>query len=43
MTWSKEEVILIVNDYFDMLRKELEGLSYNKAEHRRNLGPLLNN
>lgn len=43
MDWTKEEVILIVNDYFDMFRKELAGLSYNKSAHRRKLTPLLTN
>lgn len=43
MDWTKEEVILIVNDYFDMFRKELAGASYNKTEHRRKLTPLLLN
>ncbi|MBK8087729.1 MAG: hypothetical protein IPK31_07185 [Chitinophagaceae bacterium] len=43
MDWTKEEVILIVNDYFDMFQKELNGIPYSKAEHRRKLTPLLNN
>lgn len=43
MDWSKEEVILIVSDYFDMFRKELDSIDYNKSAHRRNLNPLLNN
>lgn len=41
--WSKEEVILIVNDYFDMLIKELSGQDYIKAEHRREISKFLNN
>lgn len=41
MDWSKEEVILIVNDYFEMFRKELTGNPYYKSEHRRKLAPLL--
>lgn len=41
MDWTKEEVILIVQDYFDMFQKELDGIPYNKAEHRRKLTPLL--
>lgn len=41
--WSKEEVDLIVADYFDMLRSELLGLPYKKAEHRRALMERLNN
>ena len=35
--WSNLEVELIVADYFSMLSKELSGLTYNKAEHRRRL------
>ena len=41
--WSNIEVELIVADYFDMLQKELSGINYSKAEHRRNLLILLNN
>jgi len=40
--WSKIEVELAVADYFNMLTKELAGQSYKKAQHRRNLLPLLN-
>jgi hypothetical protein len=40
--WSQAEVAAIVADYFSMLHKELQGGSYNKAEHRRQLTPLLN-
>lgn len=43
MDWTLEEVLLIINDYFEMLKKELSGKKYVKAEHRRNLLPLLNN
>jgi Domain of unknown function (DUF3883) len=43
MNWTREEVILIVNDYFDMFKMELDSMPYNKAEHRRKLTPLLNN
>jgi hypothetical protein len=43
MNWTREEVILIVNDYFEMFRKELECISYNKTFHRKKLAPLLNN
>jgi hypothetical protein len=39
--WSSEEVGLIVADYFAMLRAELAGEPYNKAEHNRALQPLL--
>lgn len=40
--WSNIEVELAVADYFAMLAKELAGQNYTKAEHRRNLLPLLN-
>lgn len=43
MDWTKEEVILIVQDYFAMFRKELDNTPYNKAAHRRKLIPLLHN
>ena len=43
MNWSKEEVILIVNDYFDMFRLELDSIPYNKTSHRKKLIPLLTN
>lgn len=43
MNWTKEEVILIVKDYFDMFRMELDNIPYNKTSHRRKLAPLLNN
>ena len=39
--WSREEVDLIVADYFLMLRAELAGEPYSKAEHNRALQPLL--
>lgn len=42
-SWSNIEVELIVADYFNMLQNELVGNDYKKAEHRRNLLPLLNN
>lgn len=41
--WSKIEVALIVDDYFDMLIKELNRIPFNKADHRRQILPLLNN
>jgi hypothetical protein len=41
--WSEIEVELIIANYFSMLSNELEGTSYSKALHRRNLIPLLNN
>lgn len=39
--WTKREVELLVADYFEMLKAELNSRKYNKAEHRRNLIPLL--
>jgi hypothetical protein len=42
-SWSKIEVALIVADYFDMLIKELNRIPYKKADHRRQILPLLNN
>lgn len=39
--WSIIEVELIIADYFDMLKKELSGISYNKTQHRHNLLSLL--
>lgn len=41
--WSNIEVEVIVADYFRMLTLELKGQHYSKAEHRRNILPLLNN
>ena len=41
--WTKEEVILIVQDYFSMLQLELDQQKYNKTTHRNSLLPLLNN
>ena len=43
MNWSELEVELIVADYFSMLAAELAGENYSKAQHRRNLMPLLKN
>ena len=40
--WSRQEVDATVTEYFAMLAKELAGQTYNKAEHRRHLQPLLN-
>jgi hypothetical protein len=42
VAWSNIEVELIVADYFNMLIKELAGKGYSKADHRKNLLPLLN-
>lgn len=41
--WSKKEVEIIVQDYLSMLESEILCISFNKAEHRRNLRRLLNN
>jgi len=41
--WTKIEVKLIIADYFNMLSAELRNENYTKANHRRNLLPLLNN
>ncbi len=35
--WTDEQNDAIVADYFSMLRDELQGRTYNKTEHRRNL------
>lgn len=35
--WSDSEVALTIEDYFDMLLKEVENKPFNKAEHRRAL------
>lgn len=41
--WSRIEVEAIVSDYFDMLLKELAGITYSKAAHRRSLIEKLQN
>jgi hypothetical protein len=41
--WSKQEVALIVADYFQMLSAELAGRPYTKTGFRERLAPLLNN
>jgi len=33
--WSKKEVEIIVEDYFEMLEKELQGIPLNKTDHRK--------
>ena len=43
MDWTRTEVEAIVADYLQMLALELSGQSFNKAEHRRRLGALLEN
>jgi hypothetical protein len=40
--WTKEEVALIVQDYFRMLAVELQEQHYNKTAYRKGLLPLLN-
>ncbi len=42
-SWSKAEVLAIVEDYFSMLVLELKDIPYNKTQHRRVLSRLLNN
>src|SRR3989442_839909 len=39
---SRDEVDVIVADYFLMLRAELAGEAFSKAAHNRDLQPLLN-
>jgi len=41
-SWSESEVQAAVEDYFNMLREELSGNSYNKSQHRRALMMKLN-
>ena len=40
--WTRTEVEATVVDYFSMLERELRGLDYSKAEHRRRLAGFLN-
>ncbi|MFC1451933.1 DUF3883 domain-containing protein [Verrucomicrobiota bacterium] len=40
--WSQEEVSRAVEDYFDMLRLEIDGEAYSKAERQRRLARRLN-
>ena len=40
--WSREEVELVVEDYFQMLKLELQCRAYNKTAHRNQLMGLLN-
>jgi hypothetical protein len=39
--WSEDEIDILVDDYFEMLRKDRSGLPYSKAEHNRRLQELL--
>jgi hypothetical protein len=41
--WTREEVELIVSEYFEMLWKEQSGIAFNKSEIRRRILPLLEN
>ncbi|MFK7971148.1 MAG: DUF3883 domain-containing protein [Bacteroidia bacterium] len=41
--WTKHEIKLILEDYFQMLRLEITGRPYKKSEFRRALLPKLNN
>jgi len=41
--WTEAEVDAAVDDYFEMLRLELNGRTYNKSEHRRRLLGQLSN
>lgn len=35
--WTEEEVVAIVDDYFEMLKLELQGIPYKKSDHRNDL------
>lgn len=39
--WSDTEIEAIIEDYFSMLKAELDGRHYSKTDHRRSLAPLL--
>ena len=41
--WTREEVEIIVTEYFEMLAKEQAGLPYSKTETRKRILPLLKN
>src|SRR5258706_1082006 len=41
--WSDIEVEIVVADYFAMLKDEITGIPYNKAEHRKGIMPLIKN
>jgi hypothetical protein len=41
--WTREEVELIVSEYFEMLSKEQSGIAYNKSVIRRRILPFLKN
>ncbi len=40
--WTLAENEIIVSNYFEMLLLELDGIPFNKSEHRRKIEPLLN-
>lgn len=39
--WSEDECELIVQDYLDRLTFDLQGVSFNKAQRKKNLIPVL--
>lgn len=39
--WSDNELTIIVSDYLDMLKQELDGKPVNKTDHRARIKPLL--
>lgn len=41
--WTREEVEIIVTEYFEMLQKEQAGMAYSKTETRQRILPLLKN
>ena len=41
--WSTLEIQLIIKDYFQMLKLEIQGQPYKKSEYRKTLLPKLNN
>jgi hypothetical protein len=41
--WTRQEVEIIVTEYFEMLAKEQAGISYSKTETRQRIIPLLKN
>lgn len=41
--WTREEVEIIVTEYFEMLQKEQAGIPYSKTETRQRILPLLKN
>ena len=41
--WTREEVEIVVTEYFEMLAKEQAGISYSKTQTRQRILPLLKN